>query len=63
MKKAAKKGKNTEGGIPTKLRQKKEKLDVEEKKKKKNEKKSWNTVLTPTPLQNPLHKPNGGGYA
>jgi hypothetical protein len=54
-------GKNTEGGIPTKLRQKKAKLDVEEKKKKKNEKKSWNTALTPTPLQNPAHNPKRSG--
>jgi hypothetical protein len=60
-KKQLKTAKILRGGIPTKLRQKKEKLDVEEKKNKKNKKKSWNTALTPTPLQNPPHKPKRSG--
>jgi hypothetical protein len=41
------------------LTKKNTQLRVEEKNKKK--KPSWNTVLTPTPLQNPPHNPKRSG--
>jgi hypothetical protein len=53
---------------PNKVLTEKKKLDVDKKKhnyvlkkKKKKETTSQNTVLTPTPLQNPPHNPKRSG--